>query len=146
LIQTTYGSGAQASGLIASPPAGAESYLAVGKFGVNADNTRSVDPALNAYSGIFGTAGSDTKWKWDGKMDHNTYAVGPGLHHRRPTSCSRRPTRSMSATRLGNEILNPGQFRQHDGNLDLAGRARADGPESRVVGLRRSSPSRKRKA
>jgi hypothetical protein len=50
-------------------------YLAIGRYGVNANNTTTVDPAINAYSGIFGTAGSATKWQWDGKMDHNTYAV-----------------------------------------------------------------------
>ena len=29
----------------------------------------------NTYPLIFGTAGSSTKWKWDGMMDHNTNAV-----------------------------------------------------------------------
>ena len=28
------------------------------------------------YTPIFGTDGSSTKWRWDGKMDHNAYAVG----------------------------------------------------------------------
>jgi hypothetical protein len=32
------------------------------------------DPAT-PYTPIFGTAGSSPKWKWDGKMDHNAYAV-----------------------------------------------------------------------
>jgi hypothetical protein len=32
------------------------------------------DPAT-PYEPIFGTAGSSPKWKWDGKMDHNAYAV-----------------------------------------------------------------------
>ncbi len=27
------------------------------------------------YTPIFGTAGSSVKWRWDGFMDHNTYAV-----------------------------------------------------------------------
>ena len=27
------------------------------------------------YTPIFGTDGSSTKWRWDGKMDHNAYAV-----------------------------------------------------------------------
>lgn len=48
---------------------GLESYLAVGMYGTNSPN---------AYSGIFGTAGSSTKWRWDGAMDHNTYAVRLG--------------------------------------------------------------------
>jgi hypothetical protein len=34
-----------------------------------------IDPSANGYAGIFGTAGSSTKWKWDYAMDHNTYAV-----------------------------------------------------------------------
>ena len=61
---------------------GLNAYLAIGKFGVNAnasatnaDGSVMIDPSLNAYSGIFGTAGSSTKWRWDGQMDHNTYAV-----------------------------------------------------------------------
>jgi hypothetical protein len=32
------------------------------------------DPAT-PYTPIFGTDGSDTKWRWDGFMDHNAYAV-----------------------------------------------------------------------
>lgn len=32
------------------------------------------DPAT-PYTPIFGTDGSSPKWKWDGKMDHNAYAV-----------------------------------------------------------------------
>lgn len=32
------------------------------------------DPAT-PYTPIFGTDGSSAKWKWDGKMDHNAYAV-----------------------------------------------------------------------
>ncbi len=27
------------------------------------------------YTPLFGTDGSSTKWRWDGKMDHNAYAV-----------------------------------------------------------------------
>ena len=60
---------------------GFNSYLAVGKYGVNAsgatnaDGTANIDPTINGYAAIFGTAGSSSKWKWDGQMDHNTYAV-----------------------------------------------------------------------
>jgi hypothetical protein len=54
---------------------GLETYQAVGTFGVNANNSSTVDPAANGYAPIFGTAGSSTKWKWDYQMDHNIYAV-----------------------------------------------------------------------
>lgn len=81
-------------------------YLAIGRYGVNADNTTTVDPAINAYSGIFGTDGSSTRWLWDGRMDHNTYAVG--------LSDFSDPAQLFSATykvyvgdAAGNEILNP---------------------------------------
>lgn len=33
------------------------------------------DNPTGPYTPIFGTAGSSVKWRWDGKMDHNTYAV-----------------------------------------------------------------------
>lgn len=92
---------------------GLDAYLAIGKFGVNAVNNATnadgsviVDPALNAYSGIFGTAGSPTRWRWDGQMDHNTYAVA--------LSAITVPDQLFSATYKvyvgdpqGNEILNP---------------------------------------
>ncbi len=57
---------------------GLNTYLAVGNWGVNADGSLTVDamnPTGPIYSGIFGTAGSSTKWKWDTQMDHNAYAV-----------------------------------------------------------------------
>lgn len=106
LITATYGAGASIWIDCLSKSTGLESYLAIGKYGINADNTLTLDPAINAYSGIFGTAGSDTKWKWDGKMDHNTYAVG--------LDYITTPGQLFSATykvyvgdALGNEILNP---------------------------------------
>jgi hypothetical protein len=74
-IQTAFGSGAGIWIEQLSASAGLQSYLAIGKFGVNANNTTTVDPLIGAYTGIFGTEGSSTKWKWDYKMDHNTYAV-----------------------------------------------------------------------
>ena len=75
MIHTTYGSGASLwIECIARDPA-LKCYLAIGKYGINANNTTTLDPAINAYTGIFGTAGSSTEWQWDGKMDHNTYAV-----------------------------------------------------------------------
>jgi hypothetical protein len=51
------------------------SYQAVGQYGVNADDSQNVDPAVNGYAPIFGTSGSSTRWKWDGMMDHNANAV-----------------------------------------------------------------------
>ena len=45
---------------------GFNTYQAIGADGLDMGNT---------YPGIFGTAGSSTKWKWDGMMDHNTNAV-----------------------------------------------------------------------
>jgi len=97
-IQTTYGSGAGIWIELRSKSAGLESYLAVGMNGMGSSNS---------YSGIFGTAGSSTKWQWDGMMDHNTYAVS--------MSDVTLPNELFSATykvyvgdSLGNEILNPG--------------------------------------
>lgn len=87
-------------------------YLAIGKYGVNANNNATnadgtviIDPALNAYSGIFGTAGSSTKWRWDGQMDHNTYAVNLGditVTNQLFTATYR----VYVGDALGNEILN----------------------------------------
>jgi hypothetical protein len=105
-IHTTYGAGANLwIESIAQDPA-LRCYLAIGRYGVNADNTMTVDPTINAYSGIFGTGGSSTKWKWDGRMDHNTYAVS--------LADIAAPLQLFSATykvyvgdAAGNEILNP---------------------------------------
>jgi hypothetical protein len=58
-----------------SQSAGLETYLAVGRYGVNVDNTTTVDPFAGGYTGLFGTDGSSTRWRWDYAMDHNTYAV-----------------------------------------------------------------------
>lgn len=74
-VQTAYGSSAGIWISLVSETAGLQSYLAVGKYGVNANNTTTVDPSVGAYSGIFGTAGSSPNWQWDGMMDHNAYAV-----------------------------------------------------------------------
>ena len=75
LVQSVYGSGASLWIEKVSATSGLNTYLAVGKYGVNANNSTAVDPAIGAYSGIFGTAGSSVNWQWDGMMDHNTYAV-----------------------------------------------------------------------
>jgi hypothetical protein len=74
-IQTAYGSDAGIWIEQISQSAGLNAYLAVGKYGVNVNNTTTVDPAAGGYTPIFGTAGYSTKWHWDYKMDHNTYTV-----------------------------------------------------------------------
>jgi hypothetical protein len=105
-IHTTYGAGANLWIESIAQDSALKCYLAIGRYGVNANNTLTVDPAINAYSGIFGTAGSPTKWRWDGRMDHNTYAVS--------LSDIAVPWQLFSATykvyvgdAVGNEILNP---------------------------------------
>lgn len=97
LIHTTYGANASIWIDCLSKSTGLESYLAVGSNGMGSPNS---------YSGIFGTAGSSTKWQWDGMMDHNTYAVG--------LDYITAPGQLFSATykvyvgdAMGNEILNP---------------------------------------
>jgi hypothetical protein len=73
-VQSYYGSGASIWIELLSQTPGLDTYKAVGKYGVDAGNTTTVtDPT--AYTGLFGTAGSPTKWQWDYMMDHNTYAV-----------------------------------------------------------------------
>jgi len=74
-VEAAYGAGAGIWIESLSQSAGLETYLAVGRFGVNADNTEIVDPLAGGYAGIFGTDGSPTKWRWDYLMDHNAYAV-----------------------------------------------------------------------
>jgi hypothetical protein len=105
-IDDIYGAGADIWIECISRSSGLNSYLAVGRYGVNANNTTIIDPNIDAYSGIFGTDGSSTKWLWDGKMDHNTYAVD--------LSAITEPNQLFSATYKvyvgdgsGNEILNP---------------------------------------
>jgi hypothetical protein len=105
-IHTTYGATANLwIECLAQDPA-LKCYLAIGKYGINANSTTTIDPAINAYTGIFGTAGSSTRWLWDGKMDHNTYAVS--------LSDIGVASQQFSATykvyigdAAGNEILNP---------------------------------------
>lgn len=73
-VETTYGTGASIWIEMLSQTAGLETYKAIGKYGVDAGGTTTVtDPT--AYTGLFGTAGSSTKWQWDYAMDHNIYAV-----------------------------------------------------------------------
>ncbi|CAG1006279.1 hypothetical protein MYXO_03459 [Myxococcaceae bacterium] len=74
-VEAAYGVGAGIWIELVSQSEGLETYLAIGKYGVNVDNGTNVDPLANGYAGIFGTAGSSTRWRWDTQMDHNTYAV-----------------------------------------------------------------------
>ncbi len=74
-VEAAYGADASIWIESLSQAAGLETYLAIGKFGVNADNTTNVDPAAGGYSGIFGTGGSAARWRWDYQMDHNATAV-----------------------------------------------------------------------
>lgn len=56
-------------------------YVWIEKTGGSADlNTYFINEDVTGdpgtpYTPIFGTDGSSTKWRWDGKMDHNAYAV-----------------------------------------------------------------------
>lgn len=74
-VEAAYGAGASIWIEVVAQSGGLESYLAIGKYGVNADNTTNVDPLANGYAPLFGTAGSSTRWQWDYQMDHNVYAV-----------------------------------------------------------------------
>ena len=74
-IRSIYGQGANIWIEVTSQSPQLKSYQAVGQYGVNADDSQNVDPAVHGYSGIFGTNGSLARWKWDGVMDHNAYAV-----------------------------------------------------------------------
>lgn len=74
-VEATYGAGASIWIEMLAQSADLETYKAVGYYGVNVDNTTTVDPLIGAYAGLFGTAGGSTKWQWDYQMDHNTYAV-----------------------------------------------------------------------
>ena len=65
-VQAFYGPTAKIwiQSLVQSP--GFSTYQAIGANGLDMGNT---------YPGIFGTAGSSSKWLWDGMMDHNANAV-----------------------------------------------------------------------
>ena len=69
---------------------GLQTFQAVGSYGVNANNTTTIDPSANGYAPIFGTSGSSTKWKWDYMMDHNANAV--------PAAYVTAPNQHFSAT------------------------------------------------
>ena len=107
-IQAAYGADASIwiESIAQSP--GLETYLAIGKYGVNGHTpyTTDVDETLNPrpYSGIFGTGGSSTKWKWDYQMDHNTYAVP--LSYLVPNQQYSATYKVYPGDSHGNEILN----------------------------------------
>jgi hypothetical protein len=69
-IASVYGTDASIWIQTESIAAGLKTYKAVGKFGVNANNTTTVDTTIGAYTSILSNVGD--KWKWDYKMDHNT--------------------------------------------------------------------------
>ncbi|MDD2897761.1 MAG: hypothetical protein PHI31_03495 [Desulfuromonadaceae bacterium] len=94
-VQAFYGQGANIWIQSLSQSPGFSTYQAIGANGLDMGNT---------YPGIFGTAGSSTKWKWDGMMDHNTNAV--------PFSFLTKPNQFFSAyykiyvgDAVGNELL-----------------------------------------
>jgi hypothetical protein len=82
---------------------GLESFLAVGKYGVNANNTQTVDATLGAYSPIFVDVNS--KWHWDYQMDHNAYAVS-GAYLTSPNQLFTATYKVYVGDAQGNEILN----------------------------------------
>lgn len=70
-------------------------------------STNPITATYTFYGEIFGTGTSSTKWQWDGKMDHNAYAVDLA-------DIQMGSGRTFSATykiyigdSTGNEILNP---------------------------------------
>ena len=86
---------------------GLNTYLAVGYYGVNSNDSSVVDPSNPSgypYSGIFGSAGSSTKWQWDGMMDHNTYAV-PFSYLNAPNQLFSADYRIYVGDSTGNELL-----------------------------------------
>jgi len=119
LIQSAYPGNSIWIERISQSP-GLETYFADGMFGVGGTSsgalTGTPQPYSNSatglpiiyannYYGIFGTNGSPIKWKWDGTMIHNVYAV--------PASYITQPNQVFTATykvyvgdATGNEIFN----------------------------------------
>jgi hypothetical protein len=94
-VRAYYGAGANIWIQSVAQSPGFSTYQAIGANGLDMGNT---------YPGIFGTAGSSTKWQWDGMMDHNTNAV--------PFSYLTKPNQFFSAyykifigDASGNELL-----------------------------------------
>ncbi len=111
VIPSTYGAFASIWIERITASAGLESYNAVGKWGVNSagtldsNNVPIIDAAANGYAGIFGTAGSSTKWHWDYLMDHNVYAVS-AAYITVPSQLFTATYRVYVGDSQGNEILN----------------------------------------
>jgi beta-lactam-binding protein with PASTA domain len=106
-VRAYYGTGANIwiESLAKSP--GLNNYLAVGHYGVNANGSLVVDllnPSGIPYSPIFGTAGSSSKWLWDGIMDHNTNAV-PFSYLNTPNQIFSADYRIYVGDPSGNELL-----------------------------------------
>ncbi len=119
-IQAAYGPTASIWIELVSNTPGLETYFADGMFGVGGTSSGTLTgtpqpysnpmtgfPIIyaNNYYGIFGTNGSSIRWKWDGTMIHNVYAV--------PAAYITQPNQEFSATykvyvgdAVGNEIFN----------------------------------------
>ena len=115
-VQAAYPGGNIWIELISKSP-GLETYFADGMFGVGgtgSGTSGSPQPYSNPatglpiiyapnYYGIFGTNGSSTKWKWDGTMIHNVYAV-PAAFITQPNQVFTATYRVYIGDALGNDI------------------------------------------
>jgi beta-lactam-binding protein with PASTA domain len=103
--------------LISQSP-GLETWFADGMWGVGGTgNAASGTPQVytdangfpiiydNNYYGIFGTNGSSNRWRWDGSMIHNVYAV-PAAYITQPNQLFTATYRVYAGDSSGNEILN----------------------------------------
>ncbi len=117
-IATTYGPTAAIWVERISQSPGLETYFADGMWGVGgtgnaASGTAQVYTDANGfpiiydtnYYGIFGTNGSSTKWKWDGSMIHNVYAV-PAAYLTEPDKLFTATYKVYVGDADGNEIPN----------------------------------------
>ena len=70
------------------------------------------------YTPIFGTAGSSTKWKWDGFMDHNAYAVDL-TDITTPSQLFTADYKLYIGDAAGNEVMQADQVTPRFGSLNL---------------------------
>jgi beta-lactam-binding protein with PASTA domain len=97
---------------------GLETYFADGMWGVGGTgNAASGTPQVytdangfpiiydNNYYGIFGIGGSSARWRWDGSMIHNVYAV-PAAYLTQPNQLFTATYRVYVGDSWGNEIMN----------------------------------------
>jgi len=103
-VKAAYGATAEIWIELISQSPGLETYFADGMYGVGGTGSgASGTPQVYSnsvtglpiiyednYYGIFGTSGSSTKWKWNGTMIHNVYAV--------PTASITQPNQLFTAT------------------------------------------------